>query len=590
MYTRYLRLFLVLISAICFVFAFHIFSLFTNPASAREALASQSARPREVVINELVIKGKNKWVELYNSTRISVPLRGWYVTDMECNAAITNTLKSNKTITAGGYVVIDEGTAGDNLTWDPDGAVITLCEGENPIDSVAYGNQGGAPLAHTGDAIARVPNERGKDGDAWHWNIAPDPTKGEENNAAGVALGTTLVINEIEGGSGLAYPRIELYNPTSSTITVTDWLHSDGDITPKALTTKTAVIAPGEFFVFRSSTRSIGDKDVVYLFMPNGTRVDQVAGGEGFNKPGYIQRVPDGAGPHDGYDWPSSGGDASWFKLPTTLGKSNARRLDISKSGPTTAVAPGDKVPFTLTYGNPLSETAHNVVITEILPTGVSYAGFVTYTAELTLTQTTPPVWEVGTIMSHTTGITFTVWVTFTESLNVSPLENVVWIDSATIGFIPVSTTHTVEVLLYDPDLAIEKTVTPTMEVALNDIVTYTIVLSNSGQGIAKGVVMTDPLTPCVDFGGWITVDRDQDSVTMPPPDIKWGPWDIPGDTAYTLAFTATVTDDSACASAPVTNTAYFASTNAGADAAQAVFTVAEPPVNRIFLPLVLRD
>ncbi len=590
MRTQYLRLFLVLLSAICFGFVFHSFNLSANSALAREALGSQLARPGEVVINELVVKG-SKWVELYNVTRIPVPLDGWYITDVECDAAITNTLGSGETITVGGYFVINEGSAGDNFTWDSDGAVVVLCDGENLIDSVAYGDQGGAPLAHTGDAIARSPNGMDTDDDARDWNIASDSTKGERNDVAGTALGTTLVINEVEGGSGNAYkyPRIELYNPTSSTITVTDWLHSDGDITLKPITTEMAMIAPGEFFVFKSSTPSILDQDMVYLFKPDGTRVDQVAG-ENIEAGSTLQRMPDGAGPHDGYDWDSSGGGVSWFKLPATLGTSNARRLAIRKSGPTAAVSPGDKVPFTLTYGNPLSEIAHGVVITEVLPPGVSYAGFDSHTAALTLTQIAPPVWEVGTIPSHTTGIAFTVWTTFTGPFNVSPLENGVWIDSATDGFVPVSATHTVNILLGDPDLAITKAVTPTTDVAIKNIVTYTIVLSNSGQGIAKGVVMTDPLPTCVDFGGWVTVDRDQNSVTMPPPTIKWGPWDIPGHTAYTMAFTATVADDGACVGATVTNTAYFKSANTGAAAAQAVFTVTETPTNRIFLPLVLRN
>jgi uncharacterized repeat protein (TIGR01451 family) len=375
---RYLRLFWILFLAIGFVWTFHIFSSSGSPASAREIVGSQSAEPGDVVINEFVVKGRSEWVELYNKTNGTISLDGWYVTDAACDAAITNTLGSGDEVTADGYFVIDEDAAGDDFDLASDGDVVILCDQDQELDRVAYGDQGGAPLAHTGDAVARSPNGVDTDDDARNWNVAPDHTKGKENDAAGVALGTTLVINEIAGGSGDAYkyPRIELYNPTSSTITVKDWLHSDGDITLKPITTEMAIIAPGEFFVFRSSTPSILDQDVVYLFKPDGTRVDQVAA-KGIEAGYTLQRIPDGAGPNDGYDWASSGGDTNWFKLFETLGKTNARRLHIDKSGPTAAVSSGDKVSFTLTYRNPLSETAYGVVITDVLPLGVTYAGFV---------------------------------------------------------------------------------------------------------------------------------------------------------------------------------------------------------------------
>jgi uncharacterized repeat protein (TIGR01451 family) len=186
-------------------------------------------------------------------------------------------------------------------------------------------------------------------------------------------------------------------------------------------------------------------------------------------------------------------------------------------------------------------------------------------------------------------GITFTVWTTFTGPFDVAQVDNTVWIDSPTVGFVPVSDTHTLDIVVDDPDLMMMKAVTPSMEASLADVVTYTIILSNSGKGIAQRVVMTDALAPCVDFGGWVTVERDQNSATLPPPWVKWGPWDIPADTAYTIAFTATVSDDGACAGSTVTNTAYFVSDNAGADFAQAVFTIAQG-VNRVFLPVVLRN
>ncbi|MEE8391602.1 MAG: 5'-nucleotidase C-terminal domain-containing protein [Anaerolineae bacterium] len=129
------------------------------------------------------------------------------------------------------------------------------------------------------------------------------------------------------------------------------------------------------------------------------------------------------------------------------------------------------------------------------------------------------------------------------------------------------------------PNLSIVKAVTPTTDVALPSVVTYTIVISNSGDADAAGVVMTDTLPSEVTFGGW--VQQGSASLLFPPAGatIVWGPWSIPAGMDYTFNFTATVTTSTTYYGAEVTNTVEFDSDNAGSGSNDAIFTIEDVPV-----------
>ncbi|MBN1890325.1 MAG: family 16 glycosylhydrolase, partial [Thermoflexales bacterium] len=141
------------------------------------------------------------------------------------------------------------------------------------------------------------------------------------------------------------------------------------------------------------------------------------------------------------------------------------------------------------------------------------------------------------------------------------------------------------------PSLTLVKDVTPTLDVAPGGLVTYTITISNGGDSPAIGVVMSDTLPAQLTFDAWVQ----QGSALLPGPSgntIAWGPWPVPAGQSYTLRFTAVVTDDAGYYRTAVTNTARFASTNAGSGADDAVFSIGEPPARRydIFLPLVMKN
>ncbi|MCP4540531.1 MAG: DUF11 domain-containing protein, partial [Chloroflexi bacterium] len=127
-----------------------------------------------------------------------------------------------------------------------------------------------------------------------------------------------------------------------------------------------------------------------------------------------------------------------------------------------------------------------------------------------------------------------------------------------------------------EPSLRVLKTVAGTGGGTLNlprsGVVTYTIELSNSGGGIAHGVVMTDILPLGINFHSWVVTG----SATLPLPSdiIEWGPHDIPAGKSYTIRFTAQITSAESFAGETVTNTASLISTNAGSSSDDAVFTI----------------
>jgi hypothetical protein len=198
------------------------------------------------------------------------------------------------------------------------------------IQRVAYGAVGGAPFFHltggdsiTGGSISRVANTGNL---ATDWTVDFDATPGWQNDAVSPALGSSIVINEIDfdGDIVSGFEHVEFYNPTSSDIQMLGWKFTDGDA---LYVMDTLLVSAGEIALFADASMTIGISDVAYLFDDNDVRVDQVgfmtANPTTDKLAGTLQRIPDGAGPNDGYDYWTSGGDTTWFDRTHTLGSLN---------------------------------------------------------------------------------------------------------------------------------------------------------------------------------------------------------------------------------------------------------------------------
>jgi uncharacterized repeat protein (TIGR01451 family) len=159
---------------------------------------------------------------------------------------------------------------------------------------------------------------------------------------------------------------------------------------------------------------------------------------------------------------------------------------------------------------------------------------------------------------------------------------NSLWV-YADLNGIPFSLDQTGVLTVTAPQLAIEKVVeTANAEVNLGEVVTYTFTLSNTGDGTAMSVLITDVLPAGVTFGGFVQ----QNSAVYGSGAITWSGTLNAGASA-TVIFTATVKNDRTLHGTDILNTVQFTADNGGSGSDSAAFAV----IKRYFLylPLIQR-
>ncbi|MCK4571841.1 lamin tail domain-containing protein, partial [candidate division WOR-3 bacterium] len=276
-----------------------------------------------VKINEIVPKGGTEWVELYNTSSSPVSLNGWKLTNSRSDEkALSGTINEN-----------DYDTICTSSMWNNDGDIVYLVNSTNDtVDQVGFGIQGGAPGAPYSPlfSLARITDGLDTDDDARDFNLDGTPTPELSNDPASVSLGGSLIINEIDPYTS-GEDSVELYNPTGTPYDIQGWFLSDGD--DVALIVTDVSISPFGYLVlvngedFDLGSYGWTSKDVCYLFTDDSVRIDQL-GWYGEDNDFSFQRYPDGAGPNDGYDWITSGGDTTLFDAPPTWGGSNTSGVE----------------------------------------------------------------------------------------------------------------------------------------------------------------------------------------------------------------------------------------------------------------------
>jgi uncharacterized repeat protein (TIGR01451 family) len=299
------------------------------------------------------------------------------------------------------------------------------------------------------------------------------------------------------------------------------------------------------------------------------------------------------SGSLDGYAW---GASIGWIHFKKTMPAAynvavDLADLSIAKSVMPSAAAPGDTITYTLTFSNGGSGAATDVVITDTIPISVVTTLVVSSGAAITDTGASPGYeWAVQDLAPGQGGV-ITIAGVLGQGLSASPFTNTATIGTSAIDADPGdnSADAVVTVLAQEPALSVVKSVQGAgggaLDLPLGGVVTYTIVLANDGAGIANSVVMTDPLPAPVSFGSQV-----QGSALLPLAGgvYQWGPYDVAAHTAYTITFTAELTDSADFAGQTVTNTAYAGAANAALASGDASFTVEGKA--RIYLPLVARD
>jgi len=173
--------------------------------------------------------------------------------------------------------------------------------------------------------------------------------------------------------------------------------------------------------------------------------------------------------------------------------------LAINKTGPGFST-PGDTITYTISLSNTGLLTATSTVVTDTLPSQVT---FVTYTTSLAVTFTQPSantlVWELGDVLSQTTGLSITVQGTVSSSVSVpSVITNTVEASTTATETVTANNTAQWVTQIGAPDLQVLKTGPATVNAG--DTLTFTITYSNSGPLDATGVTLVDQLPAAMTY------------------------------------------------------------------------------------------
>ena len=284
-----------------------------------------------VIVNEFErSNGGIDRVEIFNTGAANVDLTGWTLDNGE---GVTVPLAGS--IAAGAYQTIN--TSGLVL----EGGQIELYDGTLLLrDEVSFGDQGGAPLPPPGAGFscARAPDGTDTGSDANDWNLDSTETFGLTNNNLPANLGMDpAVINEA-GRAGFfrgvpldcpVSPQVEIYNKSPLPLDLDGYWLTDGR---QVLFLGDTFISPFGYTVRNSFPPQFcfEETQVLYLFAPDGRRVDQIGfGGSSLSidpfggGPTSWQRVPDGTGPSDGFDYGTSGGSTELIIKSPTFGSTN---------------------------------------------------------------------------------------------------------------------------------------------------------------------------------------------------------------------------------------------------------------------------
>lgn len=242
----------------------------------------------------------------------------------------------------------------------------------------------------------------------------------------------------------------------------------------------------------------------------------------------------------------------------------------------------GDVVTYTVTIANNSPATATGVVMTDVLPLGVTFGGWIDQGAAMPGTPSDTITWGPNDV-GPSGSFSFTATVTTDEAFYGARITNTVKYDSANAGSGSSDAAFTIVAAGADLSGSTKVSSAAGQQVMPGDRVTYTITLLNGGA-MAASARITDVL------GSYYAIADAGDLTASSPRTLTWS-GSVPGGGQVVLQFVAQV--------AGLTDLPMGTTTLSNAfsvdDGVNPVFTVedASPPqveVKAIYLPLVLRN
>jgi len=242
----------------------------------------------------------------------------------------------------------------------------------------------------------------------------------------------------------------------------------------------------------------------------------------------------------------------------------------------------GDVVTYTVTIANNSPATATSVVMTDALPLGVTFGGWIDQGSAMPGAPSDTITWGPNDV-GPSDSFSFTATVTTDEAFYGATVVNTVEYDSANAGSGSSDAAFTIVAAAADLSGSTKVSSAAGQQVMPGDRVTYTITLLNSGA-MAASARITDVL------GSYYTVADAGDLTASSSRTLTWS-GSVPGGTQVVLQFVAQVAGMTDLPRGTTTLSNAFSVD----DGVNPVFTVedASPPqveVTAVYLPLVLRN
>jgi uncharacterized repeat protein (TIGR01451 family)/fimbrial isopeptide formation D2 family protein len=179
---------------------------------------------------------------------------------------------------------------------------------------------------------------------------------------------------------------------------------------------------------------------------------------------------------------------------PVTIEATHTLQI-LKRAEPATVLA-GSRITYTLLYTIAGNEPVFNVIVRDTTPANTTFvAGDPLPTSAPAPGGTGEVQWALGNVLLASSGITrVTGVVTMVVQANVTlPADLTTITNTASIQDDSGKRDESTVTQGVPADVAIVKTVTPAL-VLVSDLVTYTLVVSNNGPGLAQNVIVTDAL------------------------------------------------------------------------------------------------
>jgi uncharacterized repeat protein (TIGR01451 family) len=348
-----------------------------------------------------------------------------------------------------------------------------------------------------------------------------------------------LVISEIQtsgdGGTPADDEFVELYNPTSSPVSIAGWslqYRSTAGTFLKQNIAAGTIPAYGYFLIARSAYNGSPSADLINtviqlaaggatVFLVNHQTllttctspgiVDQVAYGTGANlcpettamsapsANGSIERLPGVTSPACG-NGTDTGNNSLDFLIRATSQPQNSLSppescadISVSKTDNPDPVDAGSTLTYTVTINNAGPDDAMNTVATDTLPSSVTFVS----TSGCSNDPLGIPSCNLGTVAALGSK-SYTITTTVASSATGPTISNSVQgFTSATDSNVFNNTSTQSTTVTTSADLSITKTDSPD-PVATGQFLTYTVTVHNNGPSDASGVAVTDTLPALV--------------------------------------------------------------------------------------------